>query len=174
MIQLASLRCDSSIRLPLGTLDRSVGGWITVSTESGESRLSDAELADADELLIALGTDALLAFGEESHTVIGWDAKGGCLRILGCLARLDLPGYDPGGLYRVLMHPLDGDRLLVETEVGFSLVDLTQGVMWSRIHDDLTARVDRVSSGVIYVDSESANEEFSLIDGSYLGGKPRA
>lgn len=173
MILLANLPCGSSIRLPVGTVDRSAGGWLTVSTESGESALADAELADSDGLVIALGTDALVALGEESHSVLGWEANGGCLRVLGSVARLDLPGYNPGGLYRVLMHPLDGDRLVVETEVGLSLVDLRQGVLWSRIHDDLTARVDRVSDGVIYVTSESANEEFSLADGSYLGGIPR-
>jgi len=172
MIKLVELPCESAIRVPFGTLGRRSGGWVYLATTSSTSTLADAELADSDGLLVAVRPDGLLALGEESHTLIGWDATAVSLRVLDSVARLDLPGYDPGGLNRVIMHPVDEDRVLLETEVGVSLVDFGRGVVWAEIHDDLTARVDRVADGVVHVVTESALAELSLADGSYLGGKP--
>lgn len=174
MIELTNLTCGSSTRLPGGTLHRSAWGRVTVSTERGVGSIVDGELADADGLSVARGADALVALGDASHDVLGWDATGGGMRVVGSVARLDLSGYDPGGLKRVHMHPVDEDRLVLETEVGFSLVDLRQGVKWSLVHDDLTARVVRVCDGVVQITSEGGDATFSVRRGSFLGGESRA
>ena len=166
MIQIAELACDSSVVLPLGVLSRRPGGAVTLSGNSFTTSIVDEELQDADVLVVAASAHGLAALGEASHCLIGWDASH---RVLGRTAevpRLDLTGYDPGGLQRVLIRRCGESQLLLETEVSVSLLDRWFRVIWSRVHGDLTARVTHATDGSVRVESDRTADYFSLADGS--------
>lgn len=82
------------------------------------------------------------------------------------LDRLDLRGgYDPGGLHRVEFHELpDGDLLIVH-ELGLARLGRDGRAPWQAAHDDITARLDRVTDGVAWLLSESGPLGFRLADG---------
>jgi hypothetical protein len=95
------------------------------------------------------------------------------LGIDGRLARVDLDGrYDPGGLHRVQLFAVGNDSCLVDTEMGLCLVRRGRGIDWTAVHDDLTARVVRVSEIEVVVLSESSSTRLSLSDGRLLGSEP--
>ncbi len=132
----------------------------------------DSELADTDDLTIAAFARWMVALGDASHTLVTWDVADPSLRAMGQIDRLELTGYDPGGLRRVRMVRVDDESVLVETEVGLALVRFGGFIVWQFVHDDITSRIRGVHDGVVEVRSESALSRFAISDGAYLGGEP--
>src|SRR5262249_54677341 len=62
---------------------------------------------------------------------------------VGQLNRLDLEdAYDPSGLHRVDFRPLETGDLLVVYEFGVARISPDAGIVWQRVHRDLTARLE--------------------------------
>ena len=166
MIRLHDLGRGSSVSLLDGSLQRSGNGRLTVRADGRTWNHIDEELDDSETVHLAVGLSGFVALGERSHVLLGLGGS------LGAIARLDLPGYDPGGLHRVVIHVIDDDRVLVETEVGVSLVHLGRGVLWEHVHADVTVRVNSVADGLVHLVGERAQERIALSDGSHRGSDP--
>jgi hypothetical protein len=90
----------------------------------------------------------------------------GTAEVLGQLDRLDLDDvYDPGGLERVAFHELSDGDVLVEHEVGLARVSPDRGLVWQRVHDDLTARVSQITDEAVWLHGESDRFGYNLVDG---------
>jgi hypothetical protein len=167
------LACNTQVVLPFGTLRRTPGGRVELVQHGLTSLVSVDDLADSDQLIGISWTDWMCAVGSTSASVVRGTSTPLMLGIDGQLARLDLDGrYDPGGLHRVRLFAVGNDSCLVDTEMGLGLVRRGVGVGWSAVHDDLTARVVRVSDSEVVVSSESSSTRLSLSDGRLLGSEP--
>ena len=168
MTSFARLPLTGTISAGGATLSRSRGGTVEVIRGGISTSFADRELNDADELYVRHRSSWLLAIGERSHTLLSWSPDHPEIRALRQIARLDLPGYDPGGLHRISFFDVDDVSCVVESEAGFCLVHHQNGVLWEDIQDDQTRRIASVSDGVIRTESENGSNVCSLIDGSYL------
>ncbi len=104
--------------------------------------------------------------GRKSKALWGvWPAIGK-LSEVARLSRLDLSGhYDPGGLHRVDFQELHGGDLLVVYEMGLARIDPNGSLCWQQVHDQLTARLDRLDGEVAWFHGEYEQFGFHLVDG---------
>jgi len=110
-----------------------------------------------------------VAVGARSAPIIRTVPSTGNVATIGFLPRLDLEGkYDPGGLYRVKIHPLEDAAFLIETEIALAVVTEFR-VRWYRRHDDLTERVTAIEDGLITSYSDGGTLTHRLLDGSAVG-----
>ncbi|MFI6680473.1 hypothetical protein [Kribbella sp. NPDC050470] len=158
------------MRLVIGRVGRRAGGVVLVEGALGASEVVDPGLGDGDGLVVVAFDRWMVALGEESRALLTWDVAEPSLRVVAEVARLELSGYDPGGLRRMI--EVGHDSVLVETEVGMALVCFGGRIAWQRVHGDLTARVTGVDDGVVEVRSESGVSRYAISDVRYLGGEP--
>jgi len=93
-------------------------------------------------------------------------SESGSVEIAGELARLDLgAGYDPGGLERIEFHEVDDENLLIEYEVGVALVSCTTGLVWQRVHNDVTCRLQHIEDEVAWIACEQDSFGYRIADG---------
>lgn len=168
MTNCVGLSLSATVSAGGATLSRSRGGTVEAAHGGISTSFVDHELDDMDELFVRCHPSWLLAIGEHSHTLLSWTPDDPEIRDLPPIARLYLPGYDPGGLHRIGFFDVDEASCLVESEVGFCLVHRKKGLLWEDVHDDQTRRVTSVSNGVIRTDSENGSDIYSLTDGSYV------
>jgi hypothetical protein len=165
------LACGTQVPLPFGTLRRAPGGRVELEHDVVRAVIVD-DLADSDPLIGIAWADWMCAVGSASSAVLRGTSMPFALGIEGRLARLDLDGYDPGGLYRVQLFAISDESCLVDTEMGLCTVRRGGGVGWTAIHDDLTARVVEVGQSEVVISSESSSSRLSLADGRLLGTEP--
>ena len=144
-------------------------GELLVRTRAGvtlRAQITDGPDDSEVELWVVPGW--LVAVAVEGHRVVSCDLEAGTIVSLPGLARLDLPGYDPGGLLRVDFHGLeDARRVLVETEVAVACIDPTS-IVWQRVHGDATCRVGPVERDLVPVMCEYSSISLRLEDGTEL------
>ena len=151
------------------TVQLGAPGELLVRTRAGvtlRARITDGPDDAEVELWVVPGW--LVAVAVEGHRVVSCDLEAGTIVSLPGLARLDLPGYDPGGLHRVRFHGLENARrLLVETEVAVACIDPTS-IVWQRVHGDATCRVGTVDGAVVRLTCEHDAVSLRLDDGSEI------
>lgn len=169
MSGIDTLAVGATVAVANSTLKRSEGGALSIDTEQGSINWVDPELNDYDDLFVLTTPQWILAIGEHGHIVWSWAHGADRIRRLGPITRLDLDGYDPGGLYRVTYFPVDDSSCIIETEVGFCLLHRERGLRWEKVHDDLTCRITHVSDSLIRTQSQNGSDSYSTADGSYIG-----
>lgn len=158
--------------LPFGAVKRAARGTVRMESPAGISEIVDPALDDADDLVIMTFPGWLVAVGERSQRVLTCEISRPRLRIMGSIGRLELTGYDPGGLHRVRLLAVDDDQCVIETEVGVSLARCAEGLAWRHNHLDLTCRIEEIRDGLIQLRSEMGHSTWSLETGSAIGSEP--
>jgi hypothetical protein len=88
------------------------------------------------------------------------------LRPVGELERLDFRGgIDPGGFHWVEYHELPGGDVLIVFEVGLARINSAGRLLWQRVHDDITARLQRIDPDAVWLKGEGEAFGFRLSDG---------
>lgn len=144
----------------------SASGELLVTTEAGDTlRAQVTDEVSTSGVELWFGPTWLVAAPVEGHRLVSYDLHAGTVAILTGLARLDLPGYDPGGLHRVDFFDLaDERRLLVETEVAVLSIDTTS-IRWQLVHGDVTCRVRKVQPDRAVMECEGSQMSVRLRDG---------
>ena len=168
MTDFAELPLIATLSVAGMTLSRSPGGIVEVTHGGVSTSIVEHELDDTDDLFVRNHQSWIIAIGEHSHTILSWTQVKTELRALPPIARLDLPGYDPGGLHRINFFDVDQASCIIESEVGFCLVHQQDGRVWEDIHDDQTRRITDVSDGLVRTDSENGSDTYSVTDGSHV------
>ncbi len=108
--------------------------------------------------------DWILGVGLDGHRIAWFDISNWTVWTEDGLARLDLKGYDPGGLHRIVFHPTP-ESILIETEVGI-VCATGRGIRWQYVHGDLTVRVINVRPDtILLIGEEGRSIEVQLRDG---------
>lgn len=161
------IRSAVSVECGSGALTLEPDGRVTVSSPGGAERTALVpDLALSNWVDLWCGEDHAYFIGLEGREVWFAMPSAGLLAKVMELERLDLRGsYDPGGLHRIEFHELAGGDLLIVHEFGLARVGPDGSARWQAVHDDLTARLDRIADGVAWLLSESGPLGFNLADG---------
>lgn len=134
------LGVGDAVQLQRAQLRLSAAGELVMESDNSSDALR-VDLGDREGLLVADLGDWFCAVPERlGYIVIGSLREVARLSVIKPIPRLELQGYDPGGLERVGFIS-SSSGLLVETEAGVVLVSPDGGISWRLQHDDLTARV---------------------------------
>lgn len=167
---MTSIDIRDPVSIPCGTgvLALEPGGRITVSSADGAKQTAmspDLALSNQVELWCRGGHAYLV--GLKAKAVWFTIPSRGVLTAVLQLDRLDLRGhYDPGGLHRVEFRELQDGDLLIVHEFGLARVGPDGSVRWQQVHDDLTARLNRLDGGIAWFFGEPGVFGFRLSDGS--------
>jgi hypothetical protein len=166
---VTSIDIRDPVSIPCGTrvLALEPGGRITVSGAGGaEQTVVAPDLALSNQVELWCRSGRAYLVGLKAKAVWFTIPSQGVLTEVLQLDRLDLRGhYDPGGLHRVGFRELQDGDLLIVHELGLARVGPDGSVQWQQVHDDLTARLDRLDEGIAWFFGESGLFGFRLSDG---------
>lgn len=119
-----------------------------------------------DEFIVYATDSWICVFGLTAKEVVAARPDRREVAIAGQLDRLDFEGgYDPGGLHRVRVVPVDDGQIVVEYELGVAAVSKPAGLMWQHVHDDVTCVIADVAGDVIRLTCETSSMALALSDG---------
>jgi hypothetical protein len=154
-----------------GALTLKPDGRVTMSDLGGIERTALVpDLALSNWVNLWRGDDHMYFIGEKGRELWFAMPAAGLLAKVMELDRLDLRDrYDPGGLHRIEFRELaDGDLLIVH-ECGLARTGPDGSARWQAVHDDITARLERIADGVAWLLGESGPAGFTLDDGRAVG-----
>lgn len=143
--------------IPCGgaTLTFDPDGSVTVSSGDGFRTVQLPGLARSAVVEVWCGAGVAFFVGEMDSSV--WYVRAAERRITKAtdVDRLDLAGgYDPGGLHRVEFRELEGGDVLLVYELGLACLSADGTCRWHPSHDELAARVERLSDGAVWLQGE--------------------
>lgn len=152
-----------------GTLTFDPDGSVTVSSGDGVRTVHLPGLVPSGFVEVWCGAGVAFFVGEKDSSV--WYVRPAEWRITKAtdVDRLDFAGaYDPGGLHRVEFRELEGGDVLLGYELGLARLSADGTCRWHRSHDELAARVERLSDGEVWLKGEYGPFGFDLGTGRPL------
>lgn len=170
MITSLDLSGAALLDVGLGVLEFSPPETVTITSSDGaRSSVVVPGLQEGGWLEVWCGEDWCCFVGLQSSSLLVAQPGGGRVVVAVELDRLEMGDhYDPGGLGFVEFHPIFGADVLVVYEHGVARIG-RDGLVWHRVHFDLSARVVEVTAEVVWFCAEADDRfGFRLSDGADL------
>lgn len=149
-----------------GELSLAHDGALLLTTQVGtaETQLNLGASAFVD----TYATDSwVAAVGASGHELAVGHREGPRLDLVGTIPRLDLSGRAGFDAHAVRFHPKEGqNQCVLAWEIGIALVDPSEGVVWSFVHDDVNQRVLAVTDHTAELAGVQRAFSIELADGS--------